>query len=97
MNPYLVEALSRHKRHHIVVGSPYVFSNREGRPYTDIRDSLNEAARQARIEGEVKMHQLRHAFCSLALMQGIDPRTVQKWMGHKDRRSPTPQDSGVGE
>jgi site-specific recombinase XerD len=30
------------------------------------------------------MHQLRHAFCSHALMQGIDPRTVQKWMGHKD-------------
>ena len=33
------------------------------------------------------MHQLRHAFCSHALMQGIDPRTVQKWMGHKDLKT----------
>jgi len=30
---------------------------------------------------------LPHAFCSHALMQGIDPRTVQKWMGHRDLKT----------
>ena len=33
------------------------------------------------------MHQLRHAFCSHTLLQGIDPRTVQKWVGHKDLKT----------
>ena len=28
------------------------------------------------------LHPLRHAFCSHSL-KGIDPRTVQLWMGHK--------------
>jgi integrase len=80
MNDSLVETLRRHPRR---LKSPYVFANREGRPYDDLRGSINSAAKRAGIKGEVKMHQLRHAFCSHALMQGIDPRTVQKWMGHK--------------
>ena len=81
MNTALVEALKRHPRQ---LGSRLVFSSREGKPYTDVRDSLNAAADRAGIEGCVKLHQLRHAFCSHALMQNIDPRTVQRWMGHKD-------------
>jgi integrase len=80
MNAALVEALRSHPRH---ITSPHVFCNSNGKPYTDVRDSINNAARDARIQGQVKLHQLRHAFCSHALMQGIDPRTVQKWMGHK--------------
>ncbi|MBT4500547.1 MAG: tyrosine-type recombinase/integrase [Gemmatimonadetes bacterium] len=47
----------------------------------------NNAADRAKVEGPIKLHQLRHAFCSHALMQGIDPRTVQKWMGHKDLKT----------
>jgi site-specific recombinase XerD len=81
MNTALVEALQRHPRQ---LGSKVVFSSRRGRPYTDVRDSLNAAAARAGIEGTVRLHQLRHAFCSHALMQNIDPRTVQRWMGHKD-------------
>jgi site-specific recombinase XerD len=87
MNAYLVEALRCHRRDHIIVGSPYVFANREGKPYRDVRESLNEAAKRAGIGEAVKLHQLRHAFCSHALMQGVAPRTVQKWMGHKDLKT----------
>ena len=76
-----------HKKEHIIVGSPYVFSNREGKPYTDIREPLNDAAQRAGINGAIKLHQLRHAFCSHAMMSGIDARTVQKWMGHKDLKT----------
>jgi integrase len=81
MNTALVEAFKRHPRY---LGSQVVFSSREGKPYTDIRDSLEAASARAGIEGGVRLHQLRHAFCSHALMQNIDPRTVQRWMGHKD-------------
>ena len=87
MNQALIQALRTHKREHIVVGNPYVFSNPEGKPYTDIREPLNDAAKRAGIADSVKLHQLRHAFCSHALMSGVDPRTVQKWMGHKDLKT----------
>jgi site-specific recombinase XerD len=84
MSDTLIKALKRHPRH---LGSPYVFCNREGQTYNNVRKSLNKAAKQADIEDGISMHQLRHAFCSHALMQGIDPRTVQKWMGHKDMKT----------
>jgi integrase len=84
MSDSLTEALRRHPRH---LNSPYVFCNREGKPYNNIKKALNNAAERAEIDGSVRMHQLRHAFCSHALMQGIDPRTVQKWMGHKDLKT----------
>ena len=83
MSDALVEALQWHRREFIVVGEPHVFCSRLRRPYKDIRDMLDHAAERAGIEDSVRPHQLRHAFCSHALMQGIDPRTVQKWMGHQ--------------
>lgn len=80
MNDALAEALQRHRH----LKGPYVFCSSDGKPQRDVRTALNNAADRAKIEGPIKLHQLRHAFCSHALMQGIDPRTVQKWMGHKD-------------
>ena len=44
---------------------------------------MKSAAARAGIEGSITMHQLRHVFCSYALMSGTDARTVQKWMGHQ--------------
>jgi integrase len=84
MNDALVEALRRHPR---TLKSPYVFCNYEAQPYRDIRVALDSASKVAMIEGRVRLHQLRHTFCSHALMQGIDPRTVQKWMGHRDLKT----------
>lgn len=81
MNHSLAEALRRHPRR---LESPYVFCNRQGKPYDNVVKALQGAGQRAGIAGGAKLHQLRHAFCSHALMQGIDPRTVQKWMGHRD-------------
>ena len=81
MNYGLLEALKRHPRR---LGIPYVFTNEEGKPFDNVLTALRGAAQRAEIEGGVNLHQLRHAFCSYALMQGIDARTVQKWMGHRD-------------
>ena len=83
MNDILVKTLRQHRH----LKGPYVFCDETGKPYSDIRTALNHAADRARIAGPIRLHQLRHAFCSHALMQGIDPRTVQKWMGHKDLKT----------
>ncbi len=84
MSEQLKEALRRHPRR---LGSPYLFCNRQGEPYDNVRKALNKAAQKAGIKGGITLHQLRHAFCSHAQMSGIDARTVQKWMGHKDLKT----------
>lgn len=81
MNDALREALQRHPRR---LDNPFVFCNTQGQTYDDVGHALNSAAERSGIDGGIGLHQLRHAFCSHALMQGVDPRTVQKWMGHKD-------------
>jgi len=79
MSPALVAAIQRHPRH---ITSQYVFCNAEGKPYDNITKSLRTAAERAGIEDGVKLHQLRHCFLSYSQMQGVDPRTAQKWAGH---------------
>ena len=81
------DELRQAQEHPHRLGSPYVFVNQEGRPYDNIRKSLLGAAERAGIVDGVGLHQLRHAFCSHSLMAGVDPRTVQKWMGHQDLKT----------
>ena len=81
MNPELIPYLRHHPR---VLKSDFVFCKQDGKPFKDIRVSLKQAAKRAGIDGFIGLHQLRHAFCSHSLMGGIDPRTVQRWMGHKN-------------
>ena len=70
------------KKHPKMLGSKLVFPDRAGGRYEKIDRQLDEAAERAGIEGRVRLHQLRHAFCSHAFMNGVDARTIQKWMGH---------------
>ena len=79
INPALRQLLAEHQR---IVGWSLVFPNRKGGRYDKIDKQLDGAAREAGIE-RVRMHQLRHTFCSHCFMDGIDARTIQKWMGHK--------------
>ena len=81
MSSALADALQRHPRR---LGSPYVFANRTGKPYDNVRKSLNKAAERAGIEGGITMHQLRHCFISHCSMASVDPRTLMKWAGHHD-------------
>ena len=62
--------------------SRYVFCHKNGRPYRDVRASLDKAARKARIE-RVRFHDLRHTFASQLVMAGIDLKTIQELLGHK--------------
>jgi integrase len=84
MSAALREALTRHPHR---LGSPYVFVNAEGKPYDNIRKSLNSAAERAGIREGVGLHQLRHCFISHCAMASVDPRTLMKWAGHHDLKT----------
>lgn len=47
------------------------------------RESLKIARKAARVEW-VGFHDLRHYFCSMCVMAGIDFMTIAAWLGHKD-------------
>jgi integrase len=62
-------------------GMPYIISFRGKRirnPYTAWR----EAKRAAGITRRIRLYDLRHAFATALIMDGEDPRTVSKLMGH---------------
>lgn len=61
----------------------YVFPDRKGHPFKDIKKSFSTALKRAKIE-DFRFHDLRHTFGSHLVMQGVDLRTVQQVMGHKD-------------
>ena len=47
------------------------------------RESLKLARKAASLEW-VGFHDLRHYFCSMCVMAGIDFMTIAAWLGHKD-------------
>jgi len=63
--------------------SEYVFSNGEGQRFGDIKKGFSLALKRAGIT-DFHFHDLRHTFGSHLVMQGIDLKTVQQVMGHKE-------------
>lgn len=63
--------------------SPYVFCNKEGRPYHDVRKSFFAALEKCGII-DFHFHDLRHTFASQLVMSGVDLNTVRELMGHRD-------------
>jgi len=62
---------------------PYVFLDREGKRYKDIKTGFHVALRRSRIEN-FRFHDFRHTFASLLVMGGVDLATVKELLGHKD-------------
>jgi len=58
----------------------YVFSDKNGLPYGDIKKSFLTALKKVKIE-DFRFHDLRHTFSSYLVMQGVNLKTVQQIMG----------------
>jgi len=61
---------------------PYVFCDKNGQSYRNIRKSFFTAMRKAGIIG-FRFHDLRHTFASHLVMSGVDLNTVRELLGHK--------------
>jgi site-specific recombinase XerD len=80
MNETVFQELCRIDRH---PKSEYVFCNRKGEPYNNVRKSFERTLKIAGIN-DFRFHDLRHTFASHLVMSGCNIRTVQQLMGHKD-------------
>ncbi|MBL0942468.1 MAG: tyrosine-type recombinase/integrase, partial [Alphaproteobacteria bacterium] len=70
-------------------GNPYVFLGKKpGTRLTTLKTAWNKIRRLAEIE-DVRLHDLRHTFASLAIKQGVDLYTVSKLLGHRDIKTTT--------
>jgi integrase len=82
MNQNLYEELMALSRN---PNGDYIFSDSNGRPFGDIKKGFSAALKRAGIE-DFRFHDLRHTFGSYLVMKGVDIRTVQQVMGHKQIR-----------
>jgi integrase len=53
------------------------------KPAKTLRDSFTVARDKAKLPW-VGFHDLRHYFASMAVMSGIDFKTIAEWLGHQD-------------
>jgi integrase len=65
-----------------------IFPNEETkRPEGHLLRKLKAVVERAKLKatyGSWTLHVFRHTFGTMHLQSGVDPRTVQKWMGHAD-------------
>ncbi len=81
VNEDLFQALLRARKN---PESSYVFCNEDGVPYRDVKTGFKGALKRAKIS--IRFHDLRHTFASRLVMKGVDLKTVQELLGHKDVR-----------
>ena len=85
-NPQL-ETLLREMRSRMAPDCSWLFPSPQRGPRDEharsFRESLKIARKAAGLEW-VGFHDLRHYFCSVCVMAGIDFMTIAAWLGHKD-------------
>ena len=81
MNKVLTETLRQLRKGGLE--GVYVFPNREGKPYTDVKTSFKRICRKIGVPA-FRFHDLRHTFASRLVMAGVDLATVRELLGHRD-------------
>lgn len=79
MNEQVKITLIRVRKH---PQSSYIFCNKKGEPYKDIKKSFFTALEKSAILN-FHFHDLRHTFASHLVMSGVDLNTIRELMGHK--------------
>lgn len=79
INEIVKTALIRVRKH---PNSPYVFCNKNGEPFGDIKKSFFTTMKKAGVVN-FRFHDLRHTFASHLVMAGVDLNTVRELLGHK--------------
>jgi len=66
--------------------SPFLFVTERGRPITEatVRNVVARAGRAAGIDFPVHPHMLRHATGFYLANNGVDTRTIQAYLGHRN-------------
>jgi site-specific recombinase XerD len=65
----------------------FIFVNpRTGKPYTDIRKSLQTATAAAKVNKRVYPHLFRHSVATYGVGKNINLRSIQGFLGHSDSR-----------
>ena len=62
--------------------SPYIFCEKSGLPFKNLRKSFFTALKKAGIIN-FRFHDLSHTFASQLVMSGVDLNTVRELLGHK--------------
>jgi integrase len=70
-----------------ISGKEYIFENKNGERYSEsyIQHSFEKVVKQAGIK-DFRFHDLRHTFASRLVMAGVNLKTIQELLGHKDYR-----------
>jgi len=74
--------LFKNIRQRVQLRSEYVFCDKKGRAFSEIKTSFKAALRRAYIEN-FRFHDLRHTFSSHFVMRGGTIKELQEILGHK--------------
>jgi integrase len=79
LNDWALEILDNIPRH---IRSSYVFCKLEGQPYRDIRGGFKNALRRAKLDTNIRIHDLRHTYASWQVARGTPTSILRDLLDH---------------
>jgi len=81
-----------HRNHHLLFPAPgrgriHMPTTHKPLPKSSIQIPFKQACQKAKINKQVSVHHLRHAYAVHLLEAGVDLRFVQEYLGHSDPRT----------